>query len=382
MLVKAERKLAEGDTSLALDQFQNVLKRYPQNYAAITRLAEINFQLKNYSQSTQYIYLAIDIIEKFLDAHAKKTQELEQVASNQALNQLYDTEMRYKSDLGSLYHLLGLNRNRQDKLDAAIEAFRKSISLNSKATIYVDLALSQLKNDDYQSAVESLHKSIKEDSADYKAYYNLANIFNKYVHTDSAIYYYEKTTTLNDSLKWPYLYLGQLCTAKQKPRKAIDNLSRFISLDSTKVEPYFRRAILRTNLAEFELALKDWDKTIELDKSNPESFRNRGLTYFYLENYENAVSDFNRSLELKPEEPYTLINRGYSQYLLGNSEMAIKDLNTGVESLPRYPMGYYIRALTLLDLKKKKKACDDLKKALELGFNEDEVSKKLMRKCF
>ncbi len=378
MLVKAERTLAEGDTALAIDQFQEVLKTYPQSYAAISRLAEITFAQKAYSKSVQYIFLAMDIIEARLDINES---ELLQNPSAQRKSMHNDLNNRYKRDLSNLYHLLGLNRVRQEQPDEAIVAYKKAISLNKSSAHYIDLGLVHFNNNQFEKGVESMQKAILIDSSNYKTYYNLANAYNAARQYDSAIYYYRKTTQHNADLPYPYLYLAQIYTSQSDTYPAILNLTEFIKRDSNKVEPYFRRALLYTNQAEFKSALKDWNKVIALDPANNEALRNRGLTHFYLERFEDAIDDFTLALESN-EEPYTLINRGYSYYLNGQSELALADLSQGLGVLSKYNLGYYIRALTLLDLKKKKKACADLRKALELGFNENEVDRKLMRKCF
>lgn len=374
LLVRAERTLAEGDTTQALDQFQAILKRYPQNYAAIVRLAEINFTSKEYEKSTQYIYLAIDIIDKFIDQLAEDSNVVPSAKDEDLMN-------RYNRDLADLYHLLGLIKNRKGDYDETISSFRKSLTLNNTSQVTVDLALAHLRQNSFDKAVKSFHEAIELDKSAYKPYYNLATAYHQAKIYDSAIYYYEKTTELNAELPWPFLHKGQIYTQQEQFDQAIASLTSFITRDSTKTEPYFRRALLYVQQAEFDKALRDWNKVLEIGAENADAFRNRALTYFYLENYEKAIKDFNTALELN-EEPYSLINRGYSYYLIGEPEKALQDLNKGLPLLSKYALGYYIRSLTYLKLKKKKKACADLRKALELGFNENEVDGKLMRKCF
>jgi len=381
LLVKAERTLAEGDTSRALLQFQNVLKKYPQSYAAITRLAEINFDKKAYRESTQYIYLAMDIVEQALDEHMVSMEKEKPHASAREKQEAEDLKQRYQRDLASLYHLLGLNRNREEKYTEAISAYKDAITTWPKASYYVDLALTQLRIESFNDVITTLHKAIDADSTFYKSYYNLANIYNQTNQYDSAAYYYNKTLSLNDSLTWPYLYLGKIYTEQAHYEKAIKSLNKFITLDSTKIEPYFRRALLYTNKGAFAQAIRDWSAVIDRTQEDPEAYRNRGLTYFYMDNYEMAIKDFDTSLTLKPGEPYTLINRGYCYYLADEPNHALQDLNQGLMGLPKYNLGYYFRALTYLKLKKKSKACADLKKALELGLDEKDVDKKLIRKC-
>jgi len=381
LLVTAERTLAEGDSTEALNQFQKILQRYPQNYAAINRLAEIFYSQKKYRQSSQYIFLGIDIVERFLEqSNVELVRDKKHMTSLQ-YSKAKDLNGRYKRDLASLYHLLALNRSRQERYNEALVNYKEAIELHNSYPYLIDIALAYFNTNDYDQGVSSLHEAKAMKPENHKAYYNLANFYNQTDQYDSAIYYYKQTIELNDSLTYPHLYLAKIYTKQDKPTQAIRSLDNYIARDSTKVEPYFRRALLYTNQARFEQALQDWMKVLEMEPENVDAVKNRGLTYFFLEKYEEAIQDFNVSLESN-QDPYSLLNRGYSHYLINESEKGIEDLNKALPALPNYALGYYIRALINYDLKNRAIACEDLKKALELGFDESEVEKKLMRKCF
>jgi len=381
LLVKAERTLAESDTTNSLDQFQQILQRYPQNYAAITRLAEIFYSKKEYRKSAQYLFLGIDIVERFLDqSNIELVRDKKHMTALQ-LTKAKDLNERYKRDLASLYHLLALNRSRQERYNEAIVNYKEALKLHNSYPYNIDMALAYLHLQEYEKGITKLHQAKAMKPENHKAYYNLANLFNQTDQYDSAIFYYKKTISLNDSLTYPHLYLAKIYTKQEQFDKAISSLNDYILLDSTKVEPYFRRALLYTNKAQFDKALTDWMKVLALDPKNVDAIKNRGLTYFFLEEYKQAIEDFNISLN-NNKDPYTLLNRGYSYYLMDESEKGIEDLNEALPALPRYALGYYIRALINYDLKKRSLACEDLRKALELGFKENEVERKLMRKCF
>ncbi|MDX1628015.1 MAG: tetratricopeptide repeat protein [Fulvivirga sp.] len=382
LLVKAERTLAAGDTVKALEQFTNILQTHPQNYAAIMRLAEIHFSDKKYSKSVQYLYLGIDIVERFLEQQEVKIEKNKKVFTPGQLHRAQDTRDRYKRDLASLYHLLGMNYNRQKKYRQAISHFQTALKLHQKSSTYVDLALAYFQTQNHAAGVSALHQAIAQDSTFSKAYYNLGNFYNRSEQTDSAVYYYQQALRIDKDLKWAHLYLARQYEKLGKINQAIEALTEFIAEDSSKIEPYFRRAFLYTNQGNFEKAIEDWDRVLLLNDNLADAFRNRGLTHFYRESYELALQDFDKALNIEPGEPYTLINRAYSKYLTGRADKALEDVNKGINNLPRYHLGYYVRALINLELKKKKKACRDVNRALELGMSEGEITRKLKRKCF
>lgn len=381
LLLRAETSLIQGDTAAAIDHFRQVLIVYPQSFAASMRLAEVNYDKKDYQTAVQYCNIALDINDNFINQALARLEPSNNLTNEE---QKKETEKitRYKSDRADILHLKGLIRARQLRPKDAIEAYKSALEITLDPKVLTDLALTYLETGLLQDALQLLHQAKASDSADYKPYFNLANVHYEVQHLDSALYYYQITQEKAPELKWPYLYSGLIYKKNKQYKEAIEQYSHFIALDSTHEEAYFRRAVLRSELRHWKEAMNDWRQVLRINPKNVEAWRNKGLSHFQSAQYDSAIQAFNKALEIQPDEAYTYINRGYSHYLVNHPKKALADLNRGLDGLPKYYLGYYFRALVYLQIKKKKKACSDVETAITLGMKEKEIDTKLLKKCF
>jgi tetratricopeptide (TPR) repeat protein len=289
---------------------------------------------------------------------------------------------RYEQDLADMRMLKGKIRLKQNRPVDALHELRLALPSSAQPSeVYLDIGLANISLGEFDVAKSAFKHALRLDSLSKGALFNMGNLYYAQKDYDSAYVYYKQTSERFPEFKYPLLYLGNIETFRENFKKAIAYYSEYIALDSTSEEAYFRRAVLFSEIRDWNRAITDWNMALQLNENNSEAWRNRGLAYFQQMDYEKALKDFNQSITLKPE-PYTYMNRGYTHYLLNNFTQALEDLNLGLKDLPDYQLGYYFRALTKLSLKDKTGACEDLKIALEKGMTEDEVTdKKLRRLC-
>ncbi|MBL3655263.1 DUF6584 family protein [Fulvivirga sediminis] len=377
LLKAAESTISKGDTTTAIQQFRYILTKYPQSFTAAQRLAETYFILGDYHKAVQYCNIAIDITDNY-QADARK--RIDEAPDSEKLEN--EKISHYVSDRADIHHLKGNIRVRQYQRNEAIEEYRKSLELKPSTEVTIDLALAYLEVGLQRDAIQLLRNVIAQEPHLAKGYFNLGNIYNKLQEPDSALANYKKAIKYDPELKWPYLYSGILYTREEKYDSALHNYDQFLAIDSTNEEVFFRRAVIHSELRNWKLAINDWHKVLNQDSDNAEAWRNQGLGYFQLNIYDSAIMSFDKALKYNPEEAYTYINRGYSYYLIDKPQQALADLNHGLKGLNNYYLGYYFRALTYWRLGKNKEACDDLEQAINLGMKEQNIDKKLFKKCF
>jgi len=113
-----------------------------------------------------------------------------------------------------------------------------------------------------------------------------------------------------------------------------------IVLDEKDATIYIYRGLVYEKMHDFKSALKDYDKSKMLDSLNPESWYNIGNVHFKLEKYQNSIKYYSRSLFIDPEQPKILYNRGLSYHYINDIESACynmkKALEMGFEESNRY----------------------------------------------
>ena len=94
--------------------------------------------------------------------------------------------------------------------------------------------------------------------------------------------------------------------------------------------------------------------------------------------YAGAIEDFTETIKLKPDYSFAYNNRGNAYLKNANADLskatpdfekALADLDKAIQLNPSYGYAYYNRGIVHEFLRQQKAACDDWKKAAELGIN-------------
>ena len=93
-----------------------------------------------------------------------------------------------------------------------------------------------------------------------------------------------------------------------------------IRLDSTNSLTYFNRAILRSQIGDYNRALEDYDKVALYSPNNVLVYYNRASVYAQLGQIEKAVADYTSAIELYPDFANAYTYRGRLKMLLRDPE--------------------------------------------------------------
>ncbi len=174
----------------------------------------------------------------------------------------------------------------------------------------------------------------------------------------------EKRTTGNE---------GNDSTAVNQNTLSIDNLNQMIEAEPDNSELYYERALAYFEFGDLTMALKDFNKTIELEPDFASAYHDRGICHFELTRFKESLDDFSKAIELDPEYSEAYFNRSLVWDELGEVQKALSDLDKAIALDPEFGDAYYNRAVYRLN-SDRTKACQDFKKAAELGIQEAELT--------
>ncbi|NOX47818.1 MAG: tetratricopeptide repeat protein [Chlorobi bacterium] len=163
-------------------------------------------------------------------------------------------------------------------------------------------------------------------------------------------------------------------------RGAIADFSKAIELKPEYIEAYYSRAICESKLGKTDKALADFNKVTELDPKNKNAVFNRA---YYIKqqtgDYKSAVDDYNLYLKLNRdgENAFTYNNLGYCKFMLHDTLGAFHDVMTSIQLDSTNSLAYKNRAEVYLSMDSLEKACNDIEKALKLGFTKQYGEKAL-----
>lgn len=295
---------------------------------------EAEWEVSNYQDAVGWFNKAIKADSSRADAYFKRAKSWVQLKKYEnALNDLLTADsLGYKDNEHDLY--LGVSwfgLQHYDKALNHLEKFEETAPKDSlQASLYVYLAESykelgkkkdasrayqkalELKPDDadiyflranfwsmqeaWREALEDIKKTLALNPRFWKAYKLKAEILFKQgkdqASTEAWQVYFSKQPDKKKISAQDYsLYAYSLAQLKQYA-KAIEAISKAISLDKDNPEWYFERATYYTLQKNLSKALQDTEKAIELDGEDLSYFRQRAFLYYELKKYEESLSDY------------------------------------------------------------------------------------------
>ena len=155
----------------------------------------------------------------------------------------------------TLYNISGYDKNKLGNNDAAIEDYKKTISLDP-GYIYAYINLSKLYNEvgQYDDAIKTAQKGISVDRKQYQLYNNLGDSLQKNKDYREAISVYKNGISLNPSVQDMQFNLGLCYKATDDNDNAVNAFKQVIKLNGNNYDAYYE-------LGESYFLLKRFDES-------------------------------------------------------------------------------------------------------------------------
>lgn len=118
---------------------------------------------------------------------------------------------------------------------------------------------------------------------------------------------------------------GEIKYNARKYQEAIEDYSKAIMLDSTKVNYFVRRGFCYSVQEQFDLAIQDYSVVIKLDPKHKWAYLSRGGARNKVKDFKGAIEDFNQLLVIDPKDSEAYNNRGWAKKALGDQAGACAD---------------------------------------------------------
>ena len=325
-LLDAQLLLQEGDTLNAIKNLKSILDNDPSNFPAALRLAEVYYEQGAWYPAAAYATVGLNQLAEVEQekVHINYAQAQYDTASGMLV---YEEYQSLKKSMASLLHLRGKTKFRQENYESAFSDLRAAFDYAPESSdIQVDLGLVAMHTKDTSRALYHLYSALDIDSANYKAWYNLANLSLARQDTAKALEMLVKSVNATEDFDTGRMTLASLYMDLRDYPNAIDAYSKILEDDSGSIEARFRRAYAYKQLDQDKNAIEDWEKIFDFNNGQMEAIRNAGLTRMENEDYEGAITNFSHYIKNLPDAPLGYLNRGYAYMLCNNFEEAIADL--------------------------------------------------------
>lgn len=222
---------SENSTRLAKDLLEIIERKFPDNTAAMLKLAEIYFLVKQYQKSIDYANKALKIDENIAKAYYIK---------------------------GSVYRESGDTAKAISSLETVLEQDNK----NEDAFYDLGVMFAARKN---SLALDYYKNALQINPNNTNTLYALAKFLQDIGKTDEAIAQYESILKLDKQCKTCCYNLGAIYVEIKKDyKKALEYFTKAIEINSNYLEAYFARGYTYTKLKDKESAKADYSMCLKL----------------------------------------------------------------------------------------------------------------------
>jgi tetratricopeptide (TPR) repeat protein len=226
---------------------------------------------------------------------------------------IYFNEVKAQKTAGE-YKDIGIKHYKEKEYSKAIEAFSKTIELDSTksktdALIYRGIAHDAMNNFGLAIADFNLAQSI--DSNDVFLYVERAKTYYNMRNHEGAIKDFLKVTELNPNSKdaeEAWRFLGKIKQADKDYRTAVNYYTRVLRFAPKDYETIFKRGECKFFLNDYKAAIKDFDLCTEISNEYQYAFALRGEAKLKIEDKEGACKDLNTAYKLGVKDILGLIN--------------------------------------------------------------------------
>lgn len=321
---------AQGLWKEAIEQFNHVVKLYPDYSSAYSFRAESYLGLKDWDKATQ------DIVSALAIDHDRRAFLLMSGIASEGFR-LMEAKLKIqqaKSPNEAMWpYYLGIMQENAKHYKKAIEYYKKSMDLDANSVFAERTAICYSELGAMKSALEYVNIAQELDPEDYD------------LVSEKADYLY---------------YDGQVDAA-------IAELTRYVNHYPDYYGGYYRRGFYEDNTRKVDAAIEDYTLSIALESTYAYSYLGRGDMYMLKGEKELAMADYRKVVELDTV-PGTSSCAPYAFLALGEKEKALAFGEKCRSLFSDYADVFYDAACLAGRMGEKEKALDFLRQSFEKGY--------------
>ena len=238
-------------------------------------------------------------------------------AANKGLGKLeeaieaYTKAISLKPDFAEAYNNMGNVLQEQGKLEEALEAYKKALSIkpnNSEAYNNMGNALQDIGKLEEATVAFNKAISLKPDNAD--AYYNIGNVFRNQGKLEEALEVYKKAISIKPDYAEVYNNMGIVLKNQGRLEEAIEIFRKAISIKPAFAEAYNNMGFALKDQGKLDDAIEAYSKAFSIKPDYANAYNNMGIVLKDQGKRDEAIEAYSKALSIKPDYTEALDNMG------------------------------------------------------------------------
>lgn len=189
---------------------------------------------------------------------------------------------------------------------------------------------------------------------------------------DNAMTYFNRELTDNPDNGYAYYFISAIYQNKKEWGNTLSSVNKAIKMIPKNdhyyiAESFCIRSSVYYHLGDTTKALDDISKAITLQPTNPMFYENRARIYTELKNYELSNTDYEKIISIDETNIDAHLGLGYNYNAQQLHQEAFKQYDFVISLYPDHAPAYVYRAQSYFDTKVYGKSVEDLIKAIDLG---------------
>ncbi len=207
-----------------------------------------------------------------------------------------------------------------------------------------------------------------------RTYERAGNAFSKQSNYKKSLRLYQKILDKNAIDAYALNGKGLSLYYLERYDEALQCVKMAILFNSKEMSFYISRSKCHSALLEYDRAMKDLDYVIEAEPRRSAAYYNRAILLFTQNKSKEAIHDFDEAIALGENDAHIYFSRAAAYANLDEFQLAVNDYEKSLEIDPSSAeVHYYYAILLQFSMNRTEDAIEHFSKALELGFQEDQV---------
>ena len=216
------------------------------------------------------------------------------------------------------YFDLGVNLQKENKIDQALEAFKKAIHLSPEYTEAHRLYQDILNSKGLQNDVKSEYKNLLRGNPESEVFHYLYGRVILSDSLDKAIEEFQNATRLNSKYYWGYHGLASAYNAKKMYDEAIIQCQEALKIDPKSNIGFYLLGRIYVAKGKLDSAVTHFKKALSLDSTYVQANWQLGLVYEEKDMKDEAIAEYKKAIM---QDSTFLAARGQLGYLYEKENM-------------------------------------------------------------
>ena len=241
------------------------------------------------------------------------------------------------ADDAETHHNIGNSFQTQGMLDAAVESYRKALSLKPDyAEVHNNLGIALRAQGKLDASIESYRKALSLKPGYAKAHNNLGNALQAQSRFDMAIEHYRQACLLKPDYADAYNNMGNALLTRNDPDAAVESYRKALSLKPDYAEALYNLGNAFQVQNKLDEAVESYRKALKLQPYYVSAHNNMGTVLLKQGKLSAAVESYRNVLMLQPDFAEAYGNLGNALRDQGKLDEAIASYRKALLLKPDY----------------------------------------------